>query len=428
MDIILLLLLTGINGFFALAEIAVVTARPTRLQKMKKENVWGAKAALHLQKDPKYFLSTIQVGITLVVLVMGVLSGTQLSEKLASIFLYLGWPNAVSQPLSLVLSLFFITYISILLGELLPKTIALSKPEKVASRIAPIANVLSFVFYPFAKLLAISTGGLTRLLGFKDEGKRNFTASELRQMVRLASEEGVIDDAQKTLHEKVFYFADKRARHLMTHADELEWVDLWQSHEEINRQILRFKHSKIICIRGRLSQIAGIIKQREYLKAYAKHAEPDLLKLMDEAHFIDEFMAAEQVLQFMRKSNISVCLVTRKGAEVVGLISLSDIFEALVGKLATTEDPYEPPFFKRYDGSFLISGDAPIEVLDELLPNFTIDFSQIVYSSVGGYINAQLKNAPKIGDRIRLHQRDFEIMDIDGRYIDKILLFPPSNS
>lgn len=405
----------------------MVTARPARLKRMKNAGVWGAESALQLQEDPKYFLSTMQVGITLVVLIMGLISGTGLSQKLETLFVNFGWPLAVSHHLSLVLSLFFITYISILLGELVPKTIALSRPEKVACKVASIAHFLSYVFFPFAKLLAVSTGWVTRILGFREQ-QNEFTAGELRQMVRIASEKGVIDNIQKALHEKVFYFADKRAKHLMTHSDNLEWVDLLQSREVIHNQILRFGHSKIICVEGHLSEIIGIIKQREYLKAYALHPDPDLTELMLKAHFIDENKMAEQVLQFMRTNNITVCLVTRGGAQVVGLISLSDIFEALVGQLATKNSPHDPPFFKREDGSFLISGDAPIEVLEQILPNFTVDFTQINYSSVGGYINGLLNGRSKVGDRINLRKHKIEVVDMDGRFIDKVLLLPSSKS
>jgi putative hemolysin len=426
MDFLLLFILTAINGFFALAEIAVVTARSTRLKKMKGEGVWGADSALHLQQDPKYFLSTIQVGITLVVLIMGVFSGTGLSRKLESFFSYIQMPSSISHHLALILSLFFITYISILLGELVPKTIALSRPEKVACKVSPIAYFLSYLFFPFAKLLAVSTGWLTGLMGFS-EPQHDFSAAELRQMVRTASEKGVIDDTQKALHEKVFYFADKRAKHLMTHADNLEYVDLLQSHEAIHSQILQFEHSKIICVEGQLSNITGIIKQREYLKAYAIHPAPNLSELIYTAHLVDENKMAEEVLQFMRFNNIIVCLVTRDGGQVVGLISLSDIFEALVGQIATEQSPYDPPFFEREDGSVLINGDAPIEILEQILPNYSVDFDQTSYSSVGGFLNGKFEGKSRVGARLTLREHVLEIVDMDGRFIDKVLVHPPAN-
>jgi len=421
MDLLLLFLLTTINGFFALAEIALVTARPERLEKMKSKGVWGAEAATKLTGDPKQFLSTIQVGITFVVLVMGVFSGTQFSDALHQFFIHSGIPGLVSEHLALILSLFFITYVSIVLGELVPKTVALSQPETIACRIAPVLYVLSFLFFPFAKLLAVSTGLITRLIGVHEQDQL-FSSAELRQMVRAASDKGVIADEQKILHEKVFYFADKRARHLMTHQEDMEWVNLLQTSGEIHNQILHFKHSKIICTKGSLSQIEGIIKQREYLKAYAMQTELDLSELMQKVQYLDENMAAEDVLHFMRTSSTNVCLVTRGSDRVVGLITLSDIFEALIGRMASEGAPYEPSIFKRKDDSYLINGDAPVELLEELIPGFSIDFNQINYSSVGGFVISHLKKRPEIGDQMTIKNHNLEIMDIDGHLIDKVLL------
>jgi putative hemolysin len=421
MDLLLLFLLTAINGFFALAEIALVTARLERLEKMKSKGVWGAVAAVQLTGDPKHFLSTIQVGITLVVLAMGVFSGTQLALTLEELLLRVGLPGVASEHLALVLSLVFITYVSIVLGELVPKTVALSQPESISCRIAPIVLYLSYIFFPFVKLLSVSTGLITRLMGVRQQ-EQLFTSAELRQMVRVASDRGVIADEQKILHEKVFYFADKRAKHLMTHKEDMECVNLLQSSDEIHSQILQFQHSKIICIKGSLSQIEGIIKQREYLKAYATQPQPQLSDLMYEAKYLDENMTAEEVLQYMRTNTTNVCLVTQAGNHVVGLITLSDIFEALIGRMATEGAPYEPPVYKRKDGSYLINGEAPVELLEELIPGFSIDFNRVNYSSVGGFVIANLKKRPEIGDRMMIKNHKLEIVDIDGHIIDKVLL------
>jgi len=428
LDLLLLLLLTGINGFFALSEIALVTSRLHTLEEMQRQGLWGAKAAQKLVKTPEFSLSTIQVGITLVVLGMGVFSGVQVSENLQPLLLNAGLPEEISQPVSLVLTLAFITYVSIVLGELLPKTIALSHPEHFACRTAPFLYVMSYVFFPFVKLLTVSTKALARLMNLREQHSL-LSSSELRYMVRKASEKGIIEGEQKLLHEKVFYFADKYAKHLMTHKEQLDWVDILQPPEEIHKQILRFRHSKVICVRGDLSHVEGIIKQREYLKAYLSDKNFQLSHFIKKAVFLDHELRAEKVLQRMRREGTGVCLVTQSHSkEIVGLISLTDIFTSLVGQMASENMPYEPPIFEKGDGSFLLSGDAPVELLEELVPGFSIDFGQVAYSSIGGFVYYQLSKQPQIGDRVHLQNRIIEIVDMDGKIIDKLLLSAPEKT
>jgi putative hemolysin len=224
-EIVVLILLILINGFFALSEIALVSSKKTRLEQEMLKGSKGALTALKLLDNSESFLSAIQVGITLIGIVTGVYGGMNIADDVSPFFERIEPLKEYAGEIALTVTIIIITYLSIVIGELVPKTIALSNPDKIAIRVAPIVYYFSKVFYPFVRLLSISTNFINKILGVKKHNDR-ITESELRQMIKTASIEGVIENDQNTLHEKVFYFADKKAKHIMTHRTEVEWIDL----------------------------------------------------------------------------------------------------------------------------------------------------------------------------------------------------------
>ncbi len=263
-DIIIILLLVLLNGFFALSEIAIVSASKNKLDVASKNGSRGAARAQKLQSDPDNFLSSVQVGITLIGIINGAYGGQAFAGKLAPFFYQFALTASFADAISMVIVVFLITYVSIVIGELVPKTIALNNSEKMAVAVAPTIHVVSIIFYPFVKLLSFSTGFINKLIGLKPK-EDVISELELRAMLKTASHEGVIDVEENIIHEQVFYFSDKRAKHLMTHRTDVEWVDISKSREEIIEDLLHTKHSKILACREKIDDFAGTISMRDFL-------------------------------------------------------------------------------------------------------------------------------------------------------------------
>nr|HQI42872.1 hemolysin family protein [Dysgonamonadaceae bacterium] len=263
-EVLIILLLIVLNGFFALSEIAVVSSSKTKLESERKKGNSGAETALKLKADPDNFLSAVQVGITLIGIVNGAYGGSTLSVYVEPFFRQFAWSAPYASTISIILVVFLITYVSIVIGELVPKTIALNNPEKVSIFVSRPVHVVSIVFYPFVRLLAASTSLFNKLIGLKPVSD-TLSEMELRAMLKTASKEGVIEREENIIHEQVFYFSDKRARHLMTHRTDVEWVNVLQKKEQIVADLLKCRHSKVLACNGKLDDFVGIISIKEFL-------------------------------------------------------------------------------------------------------------------------------------------------------------------
>ena len=237
MEIIVLAVLILLNGFFALSEIALVSSKRSRLEQLRIKGSKGAKTALKLLVNSGNFLSAIQVGITLIGIVTGVYGGIKIADDVAPFFERFEFTRTYANEIALTVTVLIITYISIVIGELVPKTVALSNPEKIAVRVAPAIHYFSKAFYPFVILLALSTNLINKLIGIKKPAEQ-LTEAELRQMIKIATEEGVIEKEQNIIHERIFYFSDKRAKHIMTHRTDIEWIDINKSDDEDQKIIV----------------------------------------------------------------------------------------------------------------------------------------------------------------------------------------------
>ncbi|MBK7709850.1 MAG: HlyC/CorC family transporter [Bacteroidales bacterium] len=264
MELLVVGILILLNGFFALSEIALISSKKSRLEQMKIDRKRGAKTALKLLEKSENFLSAVQVGITLIGIVTGVYGGLNIAEDIAPLFQKIDFLESSANEIALGVTIVIITYFSIVLGELVPKTIALSNPEKIAVKIAPVILYFSKLFYPFVKLLSLSTNLFNNLIGIEKKTER-LTEAELRQMIKIASHQGVIEKEQNLIHEKVFYFADKKAKHIMTHRVDVEWVDLKGTEEDVRSVVLGSRHSKIICCNDGLDNFVGILSVKDYL-------------------------------------------------------------------------------------------------------------------------------------------------------------------
>jgi len=421
MEILILGVLILLNGFFSLSEIAMVSSKRSRLEQFRIEGRKGAKTALRLLDHSGNFLSAIQVGITLIGIVMGVYGGMNLADDLAPLFEKIGFLQNSADEFALVLTIITITCFSIVIGELVPKTIALSNPEKIAIKIATPVFYFTSVFYPIVKFLSFSTSLIVKMIGIKKRTVQ-LTESELRQMIKIASREGVIEKEQNKIHEKVFYFSDKRAKHIMTHRTEVEWIDIKKSEENLKAEILKTKHSKILCCNGTMDNFAGVLFMRDYLLDLISDTPVKVTDLLVQPLIIPESSDAHKVLDLSKQKLTQFCIVVNEYGSFEGIITLHDIMENIIGEIPEEGEPVEPDIFIRDDKSVLVSGDAPVEILDGIIEGFTIDFEKIDYSTVAGFVFSNINKIPQIGDKFEYAGYLIEIMDIDGKRIDKILI------
>lgn len=422
-DIIIILLLILLNGFFALSEIAIVSANKNKLETTYKNGSSGAARALKLQADPDNFLSSIQVGITLIGIINGAYGGHAFAGKLAPLFQQSELLAPFAEAISMVVVVFIITYVSIVIGELVPKSIALNNSEKMAMIVAPNIHVVSIIFYPFVKLLSFSTRFINKLIGLKPKDDI-VSEMELRAMLKTASNEGIIDVEENIIHEQVFYFSDKRAKHLMTHRTDIEWVNISKSRELIIEDLLQTKHSKILACRKKIDDFVGIISMRDFLMRLNSKQDFSIEELILEPIIVPNTARAQKVLENFKNSYKFVAVVVDEYGSLDGIITIHDIFENLVGNIPeeTDVESTEPLIFIRDDNSALVSGEAPIEILSQFDENFVVDFDKIDYSTVAGFVFSCINKIPGVGDKFYYNNLIFEIMDVDGNKIDKVLI------
>jgi putative hemolysin len=422
MDILVLSFLFLLNGFFALSEIALVSARKARLEQKRIQGSKGARIALSLQEDSDNFLSAIQVGITLIGIVTGVYGGENIADDIAPLLMQWAWMAPYATQLALGISVVAITYLSIIIGELVPKTIALNNPERTACFVAPVVYYFSKALFPFVWLLSVSTSAIMKLLGGRKTTEQ-MTEAELRQMIKIASNEGVIEEEQNHIHENVFYFSDKKAYHLMTHRTDLEWVDISKPFAEIKEHIEAARHNKVICCDQSLDNFVGVLNLTDYYKALGRKKSVDIRSLMKEPVVLPEKADAYRVLDELRKSNNRVCFIVNEYGGFEGIVTLYDVMDNIVGDLPETGEANEPDMIVRDDNSVLVNGDAPVEILADIVDGLVIDFNEIDYSTVAGFVLSQLNRIPRSGEKFNYLDYTFEIMDMDGNRVDKILVY-----
>lgn len=421
MEILVIFILVLLNGFFALSEIALVSSKRSRLEQLNKEGRRGSKTALNLLNDSESFLSAIQVGITLIGIVTGVYGGINIADDITPFLQRFDLFKNSAEEIALTITVLTITYFSIVIGELVPKTIALSNPEKIAIRIASPIYYFSVIFYPFVKFLSFSTSLINSLLGIKKQSE-HLTEGELRHLIKIASKEGIIKNDQNLLHDRIFYFSDKKAKHIMTHRMEVDWIDLNQPIDLIKENILRSKHSRLICSKGNLDNFKGIIKIKDFLSAILSSEEFNISKLLIQPLIVSESADVHTILNLFKQERVHFSIVVNEFGSLEGIITPHDILENLIGDIPEEGEKSEPDIFVRDDKSYLVNGDAPAEILDGIFENYITDLENIDYSTVAGFVLDKIDKLPQIGDKFTFNDNIIEIVDIDGNRIDKILI------
>ncbi|MDR1758765.1 MAG: hemolysin family protein [Bacteroidales bacterium] len=420
MDFLIILLLFLLNGFFAMSEMALVSAKPARLETYRTKHRRGVRVVLKLQENAKQFLSAIQIGITLVSFITGFYGGTSIASYFVPWFEQMGLTVAFAARVASAFSILLVTFFAIVIGELVPKTIGLSNPEKIAVRVAGVIYLFSGFFYPVVKGLSFSTTLINKIIGISSEGQ-NITEDELKNIIKDASIKGVIEEEQNSIHENLFDFSDKRVKHVMTHRAEIEWLDQNLSKEDFEEQLLQCKKSKVLICNKVLDDYVGVLNVKEYLLQKILNHDTTLQTLMEEPIIVPETANAQDLLTELREQQFYFCVVIDEFGTVEGIVTLHDLMESIVGELPEEEEVVEPDYLSNGDHSFLVNGDAPIETLTEIIPDFEIDFEETEYATVAGFVLDHIEKIPETGDCFSFMGYQVKITDIEHHRIEKVL-------
>lgn len=423
LEVLIILVLILANGLFAMSEIAVVSARKARLQQLSSEGNKAAAAALELSENPNRFLSTVQIGITLVGIFAGAYGGATLSEPLAERLNDVPLLAPYAQGLSLFIVVVTITYFSLVLGELVPKRIALNRPEAIASLMAPAMQVLSRLTAPVVHLLSLSTETALRLLRVKVSEEAAISEEEIAVLIEQGTQAGVFHEAEQDLVENVFWLADRRVSTLMTPRHKVVWLDVNDSPEQVTERVAQHRHSRFVVADGSLDQVIGFVNTRDLLLSHFGEQAFDLRAMVQRPLFLPETSPALRVLERFKETGVHLALVVDEYGSLEGLVTPNDLLEALVGDLPELDRPEEPKALRREDGSWLLDGLLGSEDLKELLELDTLPHEEVSdYRTLGGLVVTHLGHIPRSGEHFDWSGWRFEVVDMDGSRVDKVLV------
>jgi len=423
-ELLVLLVLVLANGLFAMSEIAIVSARRTRLQQLANRGNLRAAAALDLANSPNRFLSTVQVGISLIGVLAGALGGATLANKLDRYFSQFALLQPYSQALSIGLVVIGITYLSLILGELVPKRLALQHPERIATAIAYPMQALSRLAAPIVHLLSNSTELVLKLFGVGAIPKPEVTEEEIKVLLQLGTEAGMFDEAEQAMIERVFRLGDQRVSGLMSPRPDIVWLDLNAPLQENCRKMLENVHSRFPVCQGSLDNVLGILQVSDLLAQTLNHQPIDLTDSLRQPLFVPESTHAFKVLEFFKQSSLHLALVVDEYGVIQGIVTLNDIMEAIIGDIPSISTS-EASAIQREDGSWLLDGMIAIEEFKQLFNLEEMEAeSQGNYHTLGGFVIMKLGRIPKSADHFEWQGLRFEVMDMDGNRVDKMLVMP----
>lgn len=411
-----------VNGLLSMSELAIVSSRTARLAGLVEKGVTGSRRALALASDPGKFLSTVQIGITLIGVLSGAFSGATLGLRLTAWLVELGLSQGLADAIGVGAVVTIITYASLIVGELVPKQIALRDPEAVAVRVAPAMVLLAKISLPLVWLLDRSGKTFLWLLGHRGEAVDKVSEEEIRTLVVEAENAGVLEPGEKEMIAGVMRLGDLPVGAVMTPRHKVSMINLTDTPQQIHSALRDSAHSRFVVFDGDASSAIGIVHAKDMLDAYVCGQTPDVRKLVRDAPIIPEFLDARDVVSILRESPVHMGLVHDEYGTFQGVVTSGDILEAIVGSFHTDEGPAEPAVVKRDDGSYLISGWMPAVEFAQLL-KVVLPASRR-YQTVAGFLLQQFGAIPNIGDQVDTEGWRFEIVDLDGRRIDKVLATP----
>src|SRR5215203_306904 len=419
LELFIALVLIGLNGLFAVSELAVVSVRKPRLKTMVEARRPGAAAALELAENPGRFLSTVQIGITLVGILAGAYSGAALSARLAVTLAEQGMPAGAAEPIAYAIVIGGITYLSVIVGELVPKHLALRHPEAIACAVAPLMTVVSRIGGPVVWLLDASTRAIFRLLGVHASPENAITDEEIRTFVAEAETSGAIETDERKMISGVLRLGDRAVRGIMTPRTDVDWIDLADSDEKIHDRLTSTAHSRLPVGDGQPDNMLGVVQARELLAALLRSEPLDIPARLRTAPVIPDTIDALDALHVLREAEVPMALVHDEYGHFEGVVTPADILDAIAGAFRSDEESSEPEAFQRDDGSWLLAGWMPA---DEMAEQLGIKLPENRdYETVAGLVIGEMHHLPQTGEAVELLGWRFEVVDVDGRRVDKVL-------
>ena len=421
-DVVIILILVAVNGVFAMSELAIASSRKARLEAMARTGSRGARAAIDLSADPGKFLSTVQVGITLIAVISGAYSGEALGGPTAiRLQQWFGWSSEFSDKAGFALVIGLTTFLSLIVGELVPKQIALRSPEPIAAVMALPMTWLARIAAPVVWLLDSTSSMLFRLIGLSHESEDQVTAEELHLIVAEASKSGVIEEHERSIISGVVRLADRPVREVMTPRTEVDWLDIGLDDAGIRQKLATTAHTRLPVAEGSVDSVIGVVQARDIVAAAIRGDRLDLKVLMRPAPIVIDQLDAMDALVRLRRAEVPMALIHDEYGHFEGIVTPADLLAAIAGAFASDTDPHESPdFVQREDGSYLVAGSASADLVAEKLDLNLPDDRD--YATAAGLVLAALKRLPEEGESVVQQGWRFEVVDLDGRRIDKLLV------
>ncbi len=428
LDVAIILALILLNGLLAMSELAIVSSRRPRLRGLAASGRRGAATALKLAADPARFLSSAQIGITLVAIVNGAFSGEALAGPMAErMTAWFGVAPELADELGLSLVIVVITYVSLIVGELVPKQFALRSPEAIAVAVAPAMMAMTTVAAPFAWALDVSSRAVFWLLGQAREADQSVTEEELRSVVQEAETAGVIEQSERQMISGIMRLADRRVRGVMTPRGEIDWIDADAGDAAIRAHLAATPHTRLPVARGSIDAIIGVVQARDIVQVLIEGRSLDLVALAKSAPVLPDVIDAVDALAVLQAAEIPIALVHDEYGHFEGIVTPADLLAAIAGAFRSdVDDANDPPAVERDDGSWLFSGSLPA---DEMADRLGFDLPDTRdYETVAGFVLEHLRHLPETGEHFSLERWRFEVVDMDGRKVDKVLAAPVRSS
>ena len=422
LEIALLSLLFLLNGVFAMAELAVISSRRERLQLLADSGNAGARAAIDLGQEPSNLLSTVQIGITLIGILAGAFGGATLTAELARLLAPLPAAGDYAELIALIVVVAAITFGSVVLGELVPKQLALRNPERIAATLARPMHTLSRLARPVVRLLNLTTAGILRLLGVRGSGEAaTVSEEEIRMLLEQGAASGAIEAAERDMLDGIFRFGDRQLRSLMTPRTEIVWLDVNADEATTRETVLRSGHSRFPLCEGTIDRVIGVVLARDLLAESWSGRASDLRALARQPLFLPDTMPAPRALERFKQTGIHAALLVDEFGGIDGLVTIIDMMEAIVGDIPSAGDIAEPPIVRREDGSWLVDGLLDVKDLKTLLGLAQMP-DEPDYQTLGGFVVTRLGRLPRVGDTFAWGGFRFEVVDMDGNRVDKVLI------
>ncbi|QDG49341.1 HlyC/CorC family transporter [Persicimonas caeni] len=422
-QILIVLLLIVLNGFFAMSELAIVSARKALLKTMAANGRRGAGRALELAENPGRFLSAVQIGITLIGILAGAVGGSALSEPLGDVLAQIAWVEESADEIAFGLVVAAITYISLVIGELLPKRLALSHAESIAAAVALPMSALARAVSPLVWVLDVSTRFGMRLLRISPSQRSPVTDEEIRGIVHEAAEAGVVEPAEKEMIWGVMRLADRPVEAVMTPRPDIDWIDVGADEVIVREQLRSTTHSRVLVCNGKVDEVLGVVQAKDLLERSLEGKELDLRAVVREVPVVPETMSTLSVLDLFRRSPVHLAAVVDEYGSLMGVVTTSDLTGVIFGELAEHDRAPEQHAVRRPDGSWLLDGGMPVDEAGERLELRKLTGGE-GYHTLAGWLIKEFGRLPKVGEAVTWSEWRFEIVDLDGYRIDKVLATP----